>query len=274
MLNQSIGGTSRGSRRNSGMSQSEYDRASPTKIDDNRSRRRVITPEHSMADDISYGGRSRRVQFEEIKINHGGEDRSQIQRSMHNSPLKHPVISPTKSQKYNSSMGMDGSYFQFDTKSHRSPGRINLAKVSDESALIDKSFYKQHSSPCHLKASFFLKSTKDKKSNIRDSKLNYTIEQYMGDQSLLSETFASGTMGDHLPAISLGIPTVQSISGPCYSLFDFIFPMGAKAKFCKLSDMSKIGDAVIWDILKKFQFEETPNPVIILSGGRETYREK
>lgn len=50
--------------------------------------------------------------------------------------------------------------------------------------------------------------------------------------------------------------------------------MGSKAKYCKLTDMSKINDAVIWDILKKFKFEETPNPVIILSGGRETYREK
>jgi hypothetical protein len=256
------------------MSETEYDRASPTKNDDNRSRRRVITPEHSMADDRSYGGRSRRVQFEEIKFNHGGEDRSQIQRSMHNSPLKPPTISPTKSHKYNSPMDMDGSHFQFDTKSYGSPGRIKLAKVSDESALIDKSYHRQKSSTSHLKASFFVKSSKARKSNIKDFKLNYTTEQCIGDQSLLSETLASGTMGDHLPAISLGVPTLQSISGPCYSLFDFIFPMGSKAKYCKLSDMGKINDAVIWDILKKFKFEETPNPVIILSGGRETYREK
>jgi hypothetical protein len=259
------------------MTESEYDQCSPSKIGDNRNRRRVVTPELSMADDKSYGNRSRRVKFEETKIYNSGEDHSQIHWSTNNSPLKRGITSPIKSHKHKSSMEIDLSQSKFGTNFYGSPAQ-KLTKTSDQSPIMEKSYYRQNSkaqsSASNLKANFFQRASKGKKSNIKDSTLNYTFEQGIGNQSLLSETFASGTGTDRMPEVSINMPTLQYESGPCYSLFDFIFPMGSKAKYCKLSDMGKINDAVIWDILKKFKFEETPNPVIILSGGRETYREK
>lgn len=144
ILNQSIGGTSRGSRRNSGMTESEYDLCSPSKIDDNRSRRRVITPELSKAGDNSPSGMSRRVQFGEIKIFKSGEDHSQIHRSTNNSPLKRPTISPTKSHKHNSSMEIDDSQSQFATSYYRSPGG-KVSKTSDQSHVMERSYYRQNS---------------------------------------------------------------------------------------------------------------------------------
>ena len=61
------------------------------------------------------------------------------------------------------------------------------------------------------------------------------------------------------------------IPGP-YKLFDFIFPGGKVASLCRIEKMIDFEDAAMESTLKKFKFSR-PNPVVVLTGARDSGRQ-
>lgn len=55
-----------------------------------------------------------------------------------------------------------------------------------------------------------------------------------------------------------------------YKMYNFTFPgvSGKVAKMTKVNKMNLVTEEILLDILKKFKFED-PNPVVVISGGRD-----